>query len=258
MELSEFVGAILRRWYIALLGLMLTGGLAYGAMAVAPPNYHGRGLVVLLPSQAAVGPGGNPFLALDGLDLPARVVVAYFASSSTQADIAKAAPGADVTVAMEESTRGPVIAIDATAPTPAQVLGALKFVAGAIPTALSHLQDEVAAPKSSQIRSEPLTMDKRPTQVHKATIRLVILAVGLGLAATGFLTFSIDGLVRRRAALRSATSTDIGRPGIKAAQPDKPNRRRPEEDPPAREIAGIAEIGGPRAARVEKVVRKRG
>jgi hypothetical protein len=262
MVLSEFVGAVVRRWYVALVGLLLTAGLAYMAASAQPPVYQARGLVVLLPPQEAVGPGGNPFLGLDGLDLPARVVVAYFGSAAAQADIAAAAPGVDVGVTMEESTRGPVIAINASSSAPGAVIKALQFVAGAIPSALDHLQDEVAAPKNSQIRAEPLTMDQRPKLDRKRTIRLIIFTLGLGLAGTGFLTFSLDGMIRRRSAVRQGASAPVGR-----AEPAAVNarlRRQPDEpDGDVAEVAEIAEIGDhrpvrERPARPQKAVRKRG
>ena len=98
-----------------MVGILLTGVLGYSASAFVAPSYTARGLVLMLPSKNAVGPGGNPFLGLGGLDLPARVVVAYYTSAPAQEAIAEVTPGASVTVSMEESTRGPVIAIDVSA-----------------------------------------------------------------------------------------------------------------------------------------------
>ncbi len=55
---------IARRWYVVLLGLLLTAGLAFGAMLTTPSEFKSRALILLLPSDEAVGEGGNPFLVL--------------------------------------------------------------------------------------------------------------------------------------------------------------------------------------------------
>ena len=203
MMLSAFLGAIVRRWYIVLVGLVATAGLAYTAMTHSPPTYAARGLVVLLPSEKAVPGGGNPFLDLGGLELPARVVVAYFQSVPAQTAVAEVAPHATVSVTMAEETRGPVIAIDTSASTPQEALDALAFVAGAIPKTLGNLQHQVDAPASSTISSMPLTMDTKALADTSTAKRLIILATGVGLGATAFAAFAIDGLLLRRRGVRA-------------------------------------------------------
>lgn len=212
MVLSEFVGAIQRRWYLAVVGILLTGVLGWSASAFVAPSYTARGLVLMLPSKNAVGPGGNPFLGLGGLDLPARVVVAYYTSAPAQEAIAEVTPGATVTVSMEESTRGPVIAIDVSADTEASAIEALDFVAGSIPETLARLQDEVNAKGNARLRSRPLALDESAAVDSSGPMRALILAVGMGLAMTAVLIYAIDGIIlRRRLAREERTAAEVAR-----------------------------------------------
>lgn len=200
--LIDFLRVLGRRWYVVVVGLLLTVGLAAGAYVISPPQYTARGLVILLPSQEAVAKGGNPFLALADLDLPARILVSYFQSESAQNAVAAVAPAAKYVVSIEESTRGPVIAIDVKSPTADATLSTLAYIADAIPTNLTRLQTEVSAPPPSFVRSTPLTMDVAARQDISATVRLVVAAAGSGLVVTLIVAFLLDrmllGAGRRR------------------------------------------------------------
>ena len=109
---TDFLRVALRRWYVLIAGVLATVALTSAVPQVAPPDYTARGLVLLLPAEASTGAGGNPLLMLDGLTTPADVVVAYFKSEAAQELVAKAAPTAEFSVEMEQSTRGPLIAVD--------------------------------------------------------------------------------------------------------------------------------------------------
>lgn len=198
MSLSDFVGALGRRWYVVLVGLLVTAGLSFGATIVAPPQYTARGLILLLPSKQAVGRGGNPLLGLGGLDLPARVLVAHFASQSAQQDISERAPDAEVTVSVDDSTRGPVLAIEVIDSTPQGALDMMNYVADQVPLNLERIQREVGAPEASMVRSVGLTFAGVAEIEYRNLIRAVIASVVFGLALTAFLVFFIDGVLRRR------------------------------------------------------------
>jgi hypothetical protein len=201
MILTDFLRALGRRWYVLVVGIIATAGLAIGAYIVSPPVYTARGLVMLLPSQVAVD-GGNPFLELGNLDLPARVLVSYFQSEPAQTQVEKVAPDAKYVVSIEESTRGPIIAIDVKDSTPDGTLSTLAYIADAIPTNLARLQTEVGAPETSFVRSIPLTMDEQASEDLSGTVRVVVAAGVAGLVASLIVTFLVDrallGSGRRR------------------------------------------------------------
>ena len=197
--LSDIVGSMKRRWYIALVGLVATGALGYFAALASPPTYTARGLVLLLPSKAVTGAGGNPLLVMDGLGLPAAVLVAYYQGGPVGAEIAEEVPDTNFVVSVEESTRGPLLAVDVSAPSAESALAALNYVSDSIPENLERLQTEVGAPEDALVTSKPLTMDTEATRDTSGAMRLQILAILAGLVATAVVTSAFDGLLLRRA-----------------------------------------------------------
>lgn len=198
MVWSEILGALRRRWYVALVGVLLTAVLGVGAAALAPPVYTSRGLVMLFPSDTAVGANGNPFLEMSGLELPAQVLVSYYSSDPEQKRIMSVAPDAEVTVSMEDSTRGPVVAIDVTARSARSAISTLNYVAGSIPGTLDELQSEVGAKKKVRLQARPLTLDHEATADDSRSMRMTIVAAVVGLGASAAAACAIDGIALRR------------------------------------------------------------
>lgn len=206
--LVDVMRALARRWYVLIVGLIMTAGLAYGAYAATPPEYTARGLVLLLPSEIAVGEAGNPFLALGGLEQPAGIVVAYFASASAQAEVEAESPTAQYLVAIDDSTRGPVISVNVTDETAEGALATLSFLMERIPAQLERLQRDVDAPDEAIITSMPLTVDQEAKVDRSGTVRMVIAATAVGLLVTGAVAFALDGVLLRRRQRRTAQSAE--------------------------------------------------
>jgi hypothetical protein len=202
----EVLRALGRRWYVVFVGLLLTSGLAYGVFRESPPDYYARGLVLLLPSQSAVGKGGNPFLQLSGLEQPAGILVAYFSSAPAREEVQALSPTAEYQVGIEDSTRGPVIAVDVTATSAQETLATLDHLIGRIPEELARLQRQVAAPPDAAIGSMALTVDKRAEVDRADMLRMMIAALVVGIVGTGVLSFSVDSLVQRRNLHESGSS----------------------------------------------------
>lgn len=212
---SDLLAAAGRRWYVLVIGLLVTAGLAVGATVLSPPTYSARGLVLLLPPEETVGEGGNPFLALGALDMPARIIVSYLDSPSARAGVESAVPTADYEVAMEEATRGPVIAIEVTDSTPEGAIATLQDIAEAVPSTLARLQQELEVPPEATMTSMPLTMSTEAVEDTSGGTLVMVVVVGAGLAATAAVTVAVDRIVlkrstRRRAAPRSGRA-DSGR-----------------------------------------------
>lgn len=202
--IRDLIRTMGRRWYAMILGLALTAGLGWTAYQATPPEYHARSLILLLPGKSAVEPGGNPFLALSGLEQPASIVVSYFSSTSAQDEVAAVSKSAKFIVALDSSTRGPVIAVDATDSSVAGAMSTLKFLDGRVPEELARLQKKLNAPQASVISSMSLTTDKKPKKDSSGTIRITIAALAVGVVATGVATFALDGFLMRRRLRRSA------------------------------------------------------
>lgn len=233
MDKPALIGVARRRWYVLVVGLIISFGLAYGGTQASPPHFSARALVMLLPSQATVGPNGNPFLDLSGLDLPARVVVSSLTSTSTRDAVGEAYPDIDYAVSIEESTRGPVIALDVTGPTEVAALEALPYLMQESRATLDRLQSEVEAPANATIRSMVLTQDRSATEERGGTLRLAIAGLAAGLVATLFAASAIDGRSRQRRARgreQSPTAAATSVEGRSGFVDDAPPRRDDEPD----------------------------
>lgn len=198
VALADLLSALRRRWYLALTGLILTAALGYGAVVTNPPSYTARGLVLLLPSQSSLKSVPNPLLGLDGLDLPGRVLTAYYASANAQADLKRAAPSAEISVYVDDLTGGPVIAVDVKDSTPQNTIKALNYVVDSIPVHLARIQQQVGATTADSVRSTPLVVDTKAQISRRAQIRVIIAAILVGLLGTVIIVFAVDGIALRR------------------------------------------------------------
>lgn len=198
-------------------GLLLTAGIVFGAYTVSPPQYHARALVLLLPSRADVGPGGNPFLHLSGLEQPAGILSAYFSSEPASAEVKKISPTAQYEVGIDDSTRGPVIVVDVTDETSLNTLKTLNYLLTRIPEQLSDLQQQVDVRGSAIVGSMPLTVDNQAEVDVRGTVRVMIAALVVGLVATGVSAFALDGLLQRRELKRMTRGS---RPGMSDTDAD--------------------------------------
>ena len=146
MEFTAVAAALLRRWYVVLVGLVMTAGLVYVAHDAVPPTYSATGSVLLLPPGASVEDGSNPLLQLGGLEQPAALVVAYLAGDQARQVFAQDFPDATYDIVLDPLSRGPLILVTVEDPSQDDVMGALELGPHGAPAALSQLQDQVDAP----------------------------------------------------------------------------------------------------------------
>lgn len=187
-----------RRWYIVGLGLLVTCALVFGAYRLSPPKYQASALVLMLPARSEVTQGGNPFLLLDGLEQPAGILTAYFSSEPAQTEVKKISPTAEYEVALDDTTRGPVIAVRVTDESPQSTMKTLNFLLQRLPDELSSLQRQVDARGSTVIGSMPLTVDLQPQMSAKNTVRAMIAGLVAGLLGTVLGAVALDNLLLRR------------------------------------------------------------
>lgn len=215
MEFTAVAAALLRRWYVVLVGIALTTGLVYAVHIVVPPTYVATGSVLLLPPGASVPDGSNALLQLGGLEQPASLVVAYLAGDEARKQLGIQYPNSTYDVIVDPLSRGPLVQFTVEDPAPDQVMGALNAVLAALPDALSRLQDEVDAPAVARITSMPLSVDTEPTTKMSSALRAVIAAAGVGLGLTLVGAVAIDSLAVRRRERRKVTA-----PVLDAEEPE--------------------------------------
>ncbi|KQR12209.1 hypothetical protein [Cellulomonas sp. Leaf334] len=210
MEFTAVVAALLRRWYVVLVGLAMTAGLVYVANDAVPPTYSAAGSVLLLPPGASLEDGSNPLLALGGLEQPAALVVAYLAGDEARQLFAEDFPNTTYDIVLDPLSRGPLVLIKVEDPSEEDVMAALNAVLDTLPDALTMLQDQVEAPADSRVTSMPLSVDTRATTERSDSLRALIAAAGVGMVLTLVGAIAFDSLAaRRREHLRAgAESTD--------------------------------------------------
>ncbi|MGO4383804.1 hypothetical protein [Specibacter sp. RAF43] len=219
MYLRELGMGLLRRWYFVLIGLIITGALTYTAFDKAPISYSANASSVLLPPSSTVGPGGNPFLYMGGLNQALDVLSKSLSSDQSKKELLAPHEGADFDAGQDPTTSGPILLITAKAPTQAATLAAMKSVLDAVPSRLLTLQVELKVPPASRITSTTLAIDAKPTLVAKTRTQLTGVVGVLGLAGTVLLTGLLDGVLinrrnrRHKASLAEEPATqDVGTP----------------------------------------------
>jgi len=199
LAVREILSALARRWYVVVIGVLLTVGAGWYVYTESSPEYTARGLVLLLPAEGeAELAGSNPFLGLGGLELPARVLVATYSNSSFQEEVAEVSPTAEVEVSIDESTRGPVIVVEARDVGIDRTLSTLDYVIGTVGDRLDELQSEVGVDETAVVRSMVLTVDTAAEPDFQSLIRLLVIVGGGGIAVTLIAALVIDVLVERR------------------------------------------------------------
>jgi hypothetical protein len=192
---------LVRRWYVVVAGLVVTGILCAVAMQVVPVKYQATSSVLLLPPNSSVAQeGGNPFLALGGLDVAAGVISRAMTDRTTQQQIAKAGAPGTYTIAPDAVSGGPLLVITAEAVSPEGALTTLAVVNRVLPTTLETVQSSAGISSASLIRSRQLTRDDAAQPVRKPLIRALLVALVAGLALTLLAASLVDGMLLRRAA----------------------------------------------------------
>jgi hypothetical protein len=234
--LSDLLNALLRRWYVVLVGLVGTGVLCFLVAARVAPTYESTATATLVPGESTIAERGNPLMYLDGLILARDVLVRSLSSDDVREPILEAFPGADFAVDGDPATSGPMIVIESTADTPDAASGIVQRVLDELPARLEVLQDEVESPAADRISVLPLAEPAAPETVNTAVIRALGAVAGAGIVATLIITGLVDGLIGGRR--QRGRGRDRARPKAKAAAPHPPVHPSEEPDPPAETAAG--------------------
>ena len=251
MTLSSVVLLLLRRWYLALLGLLLTVALGVGAASVVKPEYDAAASILLLPSTKI---GGNPYTNLAGVPgVPA--VLSRVLHDSAYVDKYKKAGIRNYEVTPDDSAGGPAVLVIGKGSTEEKAIFAMKTVMADVAPALRELQVDAGVSRPNLITSRLIYVETEATKVGKKQTRAVIAAVGAGLVLTLFIVGAVDALIRRRAARRDTAQRaadasqdaapppqDAGPPPEDAGPPGKAPT--PHEQPTAADPRSIGRVKG--------------
>jgi hypothetical protein len=253
---SSTISSLGRQWFVVLVGVVAAVVAGYGASLLVPPVYSASGTVLLLPTISEAAAGQNPFLALDNLNVPASIISAYLDSDDAHERIQQDVPGAEYTIGLDASLRGPVILVTVHHVDPVEALQALGMALDSVPRALVALQSQLDVPAGATINSMRLSVDKKAEADYSKTIRATVAAAGGVLGLTVLAAVGIDRLSgRRRRRSRSADVQSIGS-GLGTPQPPVPAfdtvtsapviSRRAGDLPPEKQVPGqvVRSYGG--------------
>jgi len=221
MYVSGLGPTLRRHWPLSVAGLVLTLGLCFGAFNLIPPTFKATASVLILPSTSAVGEGGNPYLALGGLQPTADAISRAMADEEVVKSLRAAGARGDYTVVTDPTTGGPVLAVEVTADQRQATLTTLQLVLKRIPTTLTDLQQQAAVPPRFRLVSQVLSQDRVASPVLKGRIRGLAVAVALGVALTVSVVMLFDNVGRtrrRRAPVADDQPAPTGTNGYRAAR----------------------------------------
>lgn len=228
MYLRDLKASLVRRWYLVLVGLLITGALGFATLRLVPPSYEANASDVLLPPRSSVAEDGNPFLYLGGLSQALDVLTRSLQSDASQRAVIDAHPSVTYTAAPDRTTTGPILLITTEASTSEAAMAGLQSVLGLVEPTLTKLQDDLSVPAESRITVMQLAIDEQPTAVRKDQTRALLAVVAIGLVGTILLIGLIDGLLLTRRSKR-----------IQAKSAD-------EEPPPTAQNGRVGHALGPR------------
>lgn len=207
MYLAELLHAAGRRWYVLVAGLLLTAGVIVLALRLIPITYDVKSSVLLLPPQISVEEtGGNPFLALGGLEVVAGVLSKSLTDSDTVESIAPSDGTAEYTIQQDASVDGSVLEVTVSDRTADGAFDTLDAVLATATERLDTLQDTVAASDDSHVRMMVITNNTVAVPNSAALGRTLIVLTAACLVLTLLLAVFVDAAVRRRHAVTAARS----------------------------------------------------
>ncbi|MHC5797836.1 hypothetical protein ACVXZ4_16945 [Lacisediminihabitans sp. FW035] len=214
MYLRDLAASLLRRWPVVLVGLLVTAGMCVGLAYVVPASYVARTSMVLLPPSTVVGAGGNPYLYLGGLGQALDVLTRKLNADEISLPIKKSYPDTEFTVSGDSSTTGPIIIVEASAPTAATARAVMNAVVDAAEPAMDSLQSGLDVPDKARITVSAFAVDQAPTPDLKTRIQVVGAVGALGLILTLLTAAFVDGRILAR---RQNGGTGPKSPDVEAA-----------------------------------------
>jgi hypothetical protein len=221
VRLADIPKVLLRRWYVTVVGVIITTGLLIGAFVLFPASQQVDSRILLLPPKSTVGTKGNPYLGLGGLKQPVDVLVRALTSQEAALEVERRWPSATYLVEPDYTTNGPILVITVEDRDAKVALDTTAYLLEQAPKTLDALQAGLGVRPNSRITSTVITRDAVPKPVRKAQLRALVVAFGVGLALTALAAAAVDGLVRRRRQ-RAMAEVDAGETELKQTRNGRP------------------------------------
>jgi hypothetical protein len=216
---TSFLGRVVRRWYIALVGVLVTAGLCVTAAVMVPASYSATADVLLVPPLVPITSAGqtpisdpNPYISLNGLQPLADVMARSMLSGTALVNLKKNGLTGSYTVTEDLVTNSPILIVTATGTTAIDALNNLHLVLATAPTELTQLQNAQNVADASRVSSQIVANPTKASLLRKTQIRALVVAGVIGLVLAALAVQLGDLLLLRRRARKAKVS---------ALQPDQ-------------------------------------
>lgn len=253
MYLSDAIAVIARRWWVVLLGALVTVGVTGAVFSAVATQYQATGQILLLPPTARVTAEDpiNPYLNLpDGLTLTAALLANHAAGLDTEAQLAAEGFEATYSVSVLPGT-GPLISISVSGTDPQAALDQRDRLISIVTDRLAQLQSAEAVAPTQFIRARDVTSASEAEVLAGARLRAAAVVGVLGVFFTVTVTFAIDRLRTGRSRPAGAAQSSDAAGGQLVVLADSAHRpepassrpvaRRIDDDEPA--VPGAATTG---------------
>ncbi|WCD92912.1 hypothetical protein [Microbacterium sp. nov. GSS16] len=202
MNIADMMGALRRRWYVLVVGVLVAAAAAYGVWTVVKVDFTRTATQLMLPGPATIPEDANPFLYVGGLSQAADVLTRKMGAPDVLADVNDAHPDVEITVTRDPLSSGPVLLITAVSQSDAAAGQAVEELVRLTDTTLRDIQSTERIPDAERITLVTLTQDSEGVV---GTKNRMVAAGGAGLGVgvlTLLLVALIDGLARSRSRRR--------------------------------------------------------
>jgi hypothetical protein len=191
---------------VLLAGLGLTALVAVVLGLVSPPRQTASGTLLLLPpAPRATAPGtdptvdltNNPYLRIGKLGTVGEVLATVMSSQEVAGEVEHRGGFGTYAIGMAPSD-APIVRVDVTGGSPGEALDTYKAVSEVVRARLMKMQIDQGAPPELAVRAMPVTSPSTATGDSGSTVRVIIVTVVLGLAATVLLVFALESLAEHR------------------------------------------------------------
>jgi hypothetical protein len=215
---------LFRRWYFSLPLLLATLALVAVAAVTVKPDYVATGHIQLIPPvgttarDGAKNPITNPWFDL-GYEALGNAAMIDVNKKSVLEQMVAAGLTDNVTITMEQV---PLFEIEAVGESPQQATATVQRLMNLIGGAVQQRQQSLRVTKTDIISTLELDDGSEVETKSSKTMRVMVVAAGLGLLLTAGFTIGLDALLRSRAARRRNDPEPEPSTAVGSAHPEEP------------------------------------
>jgi len=200
---------------VVALGLTATVVVAAFLVSGVTPEYEAKASVILLPPGTYEGPSGvinrNPMENPTGIAVPSAALIDVALSQTFAERLSDEGLTGDYEITLNPSGSGAILNVRTISYDGPSTFDDLGLVLNALADELASIQDRANIDESTWIRAESLTSPSEATAISGSKIRVLAIALSLGLVATYLLAVAADSLYGERHPIRDRLRRRGGR-----------------------------------------------